>query len=196
MSRRRERPCTGWSLLALPTSSRSSTSWFLILLLFFFLLLVSAQTETSNSRSSDDGHGVRSPSPTDDELSPPVEQSANQLPFKRAEIEYEHFFNEGTTPNGATNHKFSKVDGASGGGGGGGGGSSSNSVNSKLENEVLKSKVEVLGQVLKTRVQALRHVPCQRVELVFLVDSSASVGAENFFNELKFVRKLLADFTV
>jgi CUB/sushi domain-containing protein len=31
---------------------------------------------------------------------------------------------------------------------------------------------------------------------VFLVDSSASVGAENFFNELKFVRKLLADFTV
>jgi len=31
---------------------------------------------------------------------------------------------------------------------------------------------------------------------VFLVDSSASVGADNFESELKFVRKLLADFTV
>ena len=33
-------------------------------------------------------------------------------------------------------------------------------------------------------------------DLVFLVDSSASVGAENFYNEIKFIRKLLADFTV
>ena len=31
---------------------------------------------------------------------------------------------------------------------------------------------------------------------MFLVDSSASVGAENFESELKFVQKLLADFTV
>ena len=45
-------------------------------------------------------------------------------------------------------------------------------------------------------MQALRHVPGQKVELVFLVDSSTSVGAENFFNELKFVKKLQADFTV
>ena len=28
------------------------------------------------------------------------------------------------------------------------------------------------------------------------MDSSASVGAENFYNEIKFIRKLLADFTV
>lgn len=40
------------------------------------------------------------------------------------------------------------------------------------------------------------QVPGQRLELVFLVDSSASVGAENFFNEIKFVKKLLADFAV
>ena len=33
-------------------------------------------------------------------------------------------------------------------------------------------------------------------DLVFLVDSSASVGADNFYNEIKFIRKLLADFTV
>ena len=31
---------------------------------------------------------------------------------------------------------------------------------------------------------------------MFLVDSSASVGADNFYNEVKFIRKLLADFTV
>ncbi len=31
---------------------------------------------------------------------------------------------------------------------------------------------------------------------MFLVDSSASVGADNFYNEIKFIRKLLADFTV
>lgn len=31
---------------------------------------------------------------------------------------------------------------------------------------------------------------------MFLVDSSASVGSDNFESELKFVRKLLADFTV
>ena len=103
-------------------------------------------------------------------------------PFKSASIEYEHFFNHGTTTASPAKSKLNK-DGGQGGGG-------------KLENEVLKSKVEVLGEVLKQRVQALRHVPGQKVELVFLVDSSASVGAENFFNELKFVKKLLADFTV
>ncbi|XP_072024066.1 sushi, von Willebrand factor type A, EGF and pentraxin domain-containing protein 1-like [Amphiura filiformis] len=59
-----------------------------------------------------------------------------------------------------------------------------------------QSKIEVLGQVLKKHVAKLRQVPNGQVELVFLVDSSASVGLENFFNELKFVKKLLADFTV
>lgn len=34
------------------------------------------------------------------------------------------------------------------------------------------------------------------MELVFLVDASASVGLENFQSELNFVRKLLSDFTV
>ncbi|KAK6179269.1 hypothetical protein SNE40_011671 [Patella caerulea] len=59
-----------------------------------------------------------------------------------------------------------------------------------------KAKVETLGSILKRHVQALRDTENRKVELVFLVDSSASVGATNFFDELKFVRKLLADFTV
>ncbi|XP_047481240.1 LOW QUALITY PROTEIN: sushi, von Willebrand factor type A, EGF and pentraxin domain-containing protein 1-like [Penaeus chinensis] len=66
----------------------------------------------------------------------------------------------------------------------------------ELENEIIKSKVEVLGEILKSHVHQLRQAPGQRVELVFLVDASASVGAENFFNEIKFVKKLLADFAV
>ena len=60
----------------------------------------------------------------------------------------------------------------------------------------LYSILFILGEVLKNHISKLRRVPNQKVELVFLVDSSASVGAENFFSELKFVRKLLADFTV
>ncbi|KAA0191146.1 hypothetical protein HAZT_HAZT002267 [Hyalella azteca] len=40
------------------------------------------------------------------------------------------------------------------------------------------------------------QVSGQAIELVFLVDSSSSVGADNFLDELKFVKKLLADFTV
>ncbi|XP_071491017.1 LOW QUALITY PROTEIN: sushi, von Willebrand factor type A, EGF and pentraxin domain-containing protein 1-like [Diadema antillarum] len=58
------------------------------------------------------------------------------------------------------------------------------------------SKIDVLGYLLKKQVKKLRDVSNGQVELVFLVDSSASVGIENFFNELKFVKKLLADFTV
>lgn len=59
-----------------------------------------------------------------------------------------------------------------------------------------KTKVETLGAVLKRHVQRLRATENGQVELVFLVDSSSSVGADNFFEELRFVRKLLADFTV
>ncbi|XP_050712143.1 sushi, von Willebrand factor type A, EGF and pentraxin domain-containing protein 1-like isoform X3 [Eriocheir sinensis] len=66
----------------------------------------------------------------------------------------------------------------------------------EIGNEIIKSKVDVLGEIFKQHVHRLRQVPNQRIELVFLVDASASVGAENFFNEIKFVKKLLADFAV
>jgi len=54
----------------------------------------------------------------------------------------------------------------------------------------------VFGAVLKRHIQSLRRTVNSKVELVFLVDESSSVGAANFDNELKFVKKLLADFTV
>ncbi|XP_054276634.1 sushi, von Willebrand factor type A, EGF and pentraxin domain-containing protein 1-like [Macrosteles quadrilineatus] len=67
----------------------------------------------------------------------------------------------------------------------------------RLENMVLKSKVEVLGQVLKKQFEGLVAAEKNnKVELVFLVDASSSVGAENFQSELQFVKKLLADFSV
>ncbi|UYV77160.1 svep1, partial [Cordylochernes scorpioides] len=56
------------------------------------------------------------------------------------------------------------------------------------------SRLEELGALLKVHVARLRRA--STAELVFLVDSSASVGADNFADELRFVRKLLADFTV
>ena len=62
--------------------------------------------------------------------------------------------------------------------------------------QTYKHKVEHLGVLLRRRVERLRQTPNQRVELVFLVDSSTTVGPGNFANELIFVRKLLADFTV
>jgi CUB/sushi domain-containing protein len=66
----------------------------------------------------------------------------------------------------------------------------------KLYKKTSKTKVERLGRLLKANVQRIRNTPNGEVALVFLVDSSASVGQDNFFDELKFVKKLLSDFTV
>ena len=51
-----------------------------------------------------------------------------------------------------------------------------------------RGKVDVLGLVLKKRIAQLRRAG--KTELVFLVDSSASVGSDNFYNEIKFIRKV------
>ncbi|XP_046385384.1 sushi, von Willebrand factor type A, EGF and pentraxin domain-containing protein 1-like isoform X2 [Ischnura elegans] len=64
------------------------------------------------------------------------------------------------------------------------------------ENIPVKSRADVLGGTLRRLLRKLKEGEDPRLELVFLVDSSASVGAENFFNEIRFVRKLLSDFTV
>lgn len=63
------------------------------------------------------------------------------------------------------------------------------------EEEPVGSKVERLGRAFRSRVRRLRELS-DRLELVFLVDESSSVGQANFLNELKFVRKLLSDFPV
>ena len=74
---------------------------------------------------------------------------------------------------------------------------SNESVFRRTEEQIAsKSKVDTLGPVLKRHIQALRRVSNKKVDIVFLVDSSASVGPRDFVYEIKFVRKLLADFTV
>ncbi|XP_055886163.1 sushi, von Willebrand factor type A, EGF and pentraxin domain-containing protein 1-like [Biomphalaria glabrata] len=59
-----------------------------------------------------------------------------------------------------------------------------------------KAKVETLGDIFKRHVQQLRHTPNKMVELVFLIDSSGTVGRSYFYEEVRFVRYLLSDFTV
>ncbi|XP_023867076.2 sushi, von Willebrand factor type A, EGF and pentraxin domain-containing protein 1 [Salvelinus sp. IW2-2015] len=61
--------------------------------------------------------------------------------------------------------------------------------------ESAESKVERLGQAFKKNVRTLRE-KSGRLDLVFLVDESSSVGANNFLSELRLVRKLLSDFPV
>ncbi|AWO97474.1 putative sushi von Willebrand factor type A EGF and pentraxin domain-containing protein 1 [Scophthalmus maximus] len=61
--------------------------------------------------------------------------------------------------------------------------------------ESVESKVERLGQAFKRNVRELREKSfC--LDLVFLVDESSSVGANNFLSELRFIRKMLSDFPV
>lgn len=56
-------------------------------------------------------------------------------------------------------------------------------------NDVTRNKIDKLGEALKRKVNFLRS-PAILVDLVFLVDSSASVGYQNFNNEIKFIRKV------
>ena len=59
-----------------------------------------------------------------------------------------------------------------------------------------KSKVETLGTVLKRHIKALKGTSNKQIDIIFLVDSSTSVGKHNFVDEIKFVKQLLSDFTV
>ena len=63
-----------------------------------------------------------------------------------------------------------------------------------LENAIIKSKVDVLGEIFKRNIDSLKHAG--KLEVLFLIDASSSVGKDNFRNELKFVKKLLSDVTV
>ncbi|CAG9762396.1 unnamed protein product [Ceutorhynchus assimilis] len=63
-----------------------------------------------------------------------------------------------------------------------------------LENDIFKSKLDVLGEVFKKNVDFFKV--SQKLDIVFLVDASSSVGDHNFKSELKFIKKLLSDITV
>lgn len=65
----------------------------------------------------------------------------------------------------------------------------------KLENSVIKSKIDVISSVFKKSTNRLKSKN-KKIDVVFLIDSSSSVGKNNFMSEIKFVKKLLSDFTV
>lgn len=58
-----------------------------------------------------------------------------------------------------------------------------------------ESKVHELSVVLKRTIQGIRQ-KYKKMDIVFLIDSSSSVGKTNFLSELKFVTKFLSDFNV
>lgn len=58
-----------------------------------------------------------------------------------------------------------------------------------------ESKVHELSAVLKATIHRIRQ-QYKKMDIVFLIDSSSSVGKSNFRSELKFVTKFLSDFNV
>lgn len=56
-------------------------------------------------------------------------------------------------------------------------------------------KVQELSAVLKSTIHQIRQ-EYKKLDIVFLIDSSSSVGKSNFRSELRFVIKFLSDFNV
>lgn len=58
-----------------------------------------------------------------------------------------------------------------------------------------KNKFQKSTETFKSSITKLKKSH-KKIDLVFLVDSSSSVGKSNFVSEIKFVKKVLADLTV
>lgn len=59
----------------------------------------------------------------------------------------------------------------------------------------IEIKVNELSVVLKRTIHRIRE-KYKKIDVVFLLDASSSVGKNSFISELKFVRKFLSDFNV
>lgn len=66
-------------------------------------------------------------------------------------------------------------------------------VNDENENQFVQ--LEKMSNTFKRIVNKykLKH---KKLEIIFLIDASSSVGKENFENEISFVKRLLSDFNV
>lgn len=65
----------------------------------------------------------------------------------------------------------------------------------QTENDVIKSQLDSMSNSFRNVVNKIK-MKHKRIDMVFLVDSSSSVGKENFENEISFVKRLLSDFNV
>ncbi|XP_052871110.1 sushi, von Willebrand factor type A, EGF and pentraxin domain-containing protein 1-like, partial [Anopheles cruzii] len=66
----------------------------------------------------------------------------------------------------------------------------------ELARAEVDARVHRVSQRFRETVAEMRRTSDDRLDIVFLVDASASVGRVNFGAELRFMRKLLADFDV
>lgn len=64
----------------------------------------------------------------------------------------------------------------------------------RMENDVIKTQLDVMSNTFRKIINKIKMKP--KIDMVFLVDSSSSVGKENFGNEISFVKRLLSDFNV
>lgn len=69
------------------------------------------------------------------------------------------------------------------------------SIENKVKNISIDTKINELSAILKTTIHRIRK-QYKKLDIVFLIDSSSSVGKSNFHSELKFVTKFLSDFNV
>jgi len=65
----------------------------------------------------------------------------------------------------------------------------------KMENDVLKAQLDNMSQIFRKTVTKIK-TKHKKIDMLFLVDASSSVGKENFANEISFVKRLLSDFNV
>lgn len=71
------------------------------------------------------------------------------------------------------------------------------STNGSSQNQVEKNieiKIGVLANTFKKNINMIKMLA--KLDIVFLIDASSSVGENNFKSELKFVKKILSDVTV
>lgn len=65
----------------------------------------------------------------------------------------------------------------------------------KVENDIIKTQLDVMSETFRKIVNKIK-MKHKKIDMVFLVDGSSSVGKENFGNEISFVKRLLSDFNV
>ena len=67
----------------------------------------------------------------------------------------------------------------------------------KTENDIegTKDQLDVMSNTFRKTINKIKFKH-KKIEIVFLVDSSSSVGKENFANEISFVKRFLSDFNV
>lgn len=71
------------------------------------------------------------------------------------------------------------------------------SIQTTTEDNVLamESHIKELSAIMKDTIHRIRQ-QFKKIDIVFLIDSSSSVGKSNFISELRFVVKFLSDFNV